>query len=51
MKATLRIMPDELDSLPTDEHAYERNNQWMLKEAGSIWRRKDHLHLFVEWPG
>jgi hypothetical protein len=47
--ATLHVMPEELGSLPKDENAYERNNQWMLKRAARYGGEK--LAFICLWNG
>ncbi|WP_234683517.1 hypothetical protein [Bradyrhizobium monzae] len=48
-RAQLHIMPDELGPLPADENAYERNNQWMLKQASRFGNEK--IAFICLWNG
>jgi hypothetical protein len=48
-KATLHVMPHELGPLPAGENAYERNNQWMLEQAGRFGGEK--IAFISLWNG
>lgn len=48
-KATLHVMPDELDPLPANENPYERNNLWMLESAARF--GGDRITFICLWNG
>jgi hypothetical protein len=48
-RAELHVMPTELGPLPASENAYERNNQWMLRQAARFGNEK--IAFICLWNG
>jgi len=48
-RATLHVMPDQLGPLRAEENPYERNNRWMLDQAGRF--GGDRVAFITLWNG
>jgi hypothetical protein len=48
-RATLHVMPDELEPTSAEQNPYERNNLWMLERAGQFGAQK--LVFICLWNG